>query len=88
MGRLLPRPPPQLDLRAVYAGEGAPARYRLRSLACFHGHHYSAFVLPEGGEGWVLLDDAQVRAVGDWAQVLSECEAGNLQPSVLFFASE
>lgn len=45
----LPRPsPPQVDLSQLYGGVPPGARYSLRSMACYYGRHYSAFVrLPE-----------------------------------------
>ena len=60
--------------------------YRLRAMVCYYGQHYSAFVLaPETG-GWLLFDDASVSRVGGWPDVLVKCQAGRIQPSVLFYA--
>ena len=62
-------------------------RYRLRSMVCYYGSHYSALVLLPalGGERWVLFDDARVSTVGSWADVLQKCEVGRIQPALLFF---
>ena len=51
----------------------------------YYGEHYAAFVLrPELGQ-WHYFDDANVRAVGSWADVKQQCMRGKLQPSVLFY---
>ena len=63
-------PPPQLDLAAVYRGLPPQQHvYRLRSLVCYYGAHYFAFVLvPELG-AWVMFDDTRTSRVGSWADV-------------------
>ena len=77
---------PQVDLHAVYRGVNPGQHvYRLRSLVCYYGAHYFAFVLlPELG-AWVMFDDTRVSRVGSWADVRRKCEAGRIQPSVLFY---
>jgi hypothetical protein len=51
----------------------------------YYGQHYQALVLvPEAG-GWLTFDDTRVAAVGSWADVRRKCEAGRIQPSVLFY---
>ena len=32
-----------------------------------------------------MFDDASASAVGSWAEVRARCEAGRIQPSVLFY---
>lgn len=45
----------QVDLSQLYSSVPGGARYRLRSLACYYGRHYSAFVrLPELNDRWVM----------------------------------
>lgn len=83
--------PRQIDLRQLYDGvpPGAAARYRLRAMACYHLRHYSACVrLAELGGRWVAFDDASASAVGAWPEVRRRCEAGRMQPSVLFYEAE
>jgi len=59
--------------------------YRLRSMVCYYGQHYQALILvPEAG-GWLMFDDTRVTRVGSWADVKQKCEAGRIQPSVLFY---
>ena len=74
-------------MREVYSGEAAQHRYRLRSMACYYGSHYSAFVLMPlpAGLRWVMFDDESVSLVGGWQDVIVKCEAGRIQPSVLFY---
>ena len=70
----------------VYPDSRAGARrYALRSMVCYYGQHYQALVLvPEAG-GWLMFDDTRVSRVGSWADVRRKCEAGRIQPSVLFY---
>ncbi|KAL4433821.1 hypothetical protein ABPG75_000262 [Micractinium tetrahymenae] len=79
-----------LALGEVYEGEAALGRrYRLRSLVGYYGAHYSAFVaLPELGGEFALFDDTQVSRAGGWEAVVRKCEAGRIQPSVLFYEAE
>ena len=67
---------------------GVPAgthRYALRSMVCYYGQHYQALVLVPGAGGWLLFDDTRVVRVGSWDSVRRKCEAGRVQPSVLFY---
>ena len=79
-------PPRQVDLGEVYQGtERGRLVYRLRSMVCYYGQHYQALVLvPEAG-GWLMFDDTRVTCVGSWADVRAKCQAGRIQPSVLFY---
>ncbi|KAL4450742.1 hypothetical protein ABPG77_001098 [Micractinium sp. CCAP 211/92] len=76
----------EIDLGEVYQGtERGSHRYRLRSMVCYYGQHYQALVLvPEAG-GWLVFDDTRVARVGGWDAVRRKCEAGRIQPSVLFY---
>lgn len=76
--------PQELDLAEVYLGL-APGEhmYRLRSLVCYYGAHYHAFVHVDGT--WLMFDDATTNVVGPWSHVVRKCELGKIQPSMLFF---
>ena len=75
-----------LDLAALYGGLDPGAHhYRLRSMVAYYGAHYQAFVFMPDLQRWVLLDDAAVSSVGGWGDVVRKCEAGRIQPSVLFY---
>ena len=75
-----------MDLGEGYQGvDRGVHRYALRSMVCYYGQHYQALVLvPEAG-GWLMFDDTRVTRVGSWADVRRKCEAGRIQPSVLFY---
>ena len=81
--------PLQVDLGEIYrAVEPGQLLYRLRSLVCYYGAHYQAFVLlPELGR-WLMFDDTRVSNIGTWADVRRKCELGRIQPSVLFYEAE
>lgn len=82
-----------VDLADVYkAVEKGALQYRLRALVAYYGQHYQAFVrppgCPHGPNHWVMVDDARAVDVGDWNKVVAKCQAGKIQPSVLFFERE
>lgn len=62
-----------------------PAPCNCSSVICYFGHHYTAFVLSEELQQWLLIDDTVIRVVGDWAQVKALLVAQRLQPSLLFY---
>lgn len=73
------------DSEQAEAAEVAGTRYRLASMVCYYGRHYFAFLLLPASGGWVMMDDAASTVVGGWPQVLHRCEAGRIQPSLLFY---
>jgi len=67
------------------AGDPGVLVYGLRSMVCYYGSHYFAFVLsPQLGQ-WLIFDDASVQGVGTWTDVVAKCRLGRIQPSVLFY---
>ena len=72
----------EVDIGQIYRALGQQL-YRLRSMVCFYGAHYHAFVHTSGR--WVMLDDANTAVVGAWEDVVRRCRLGRIQPSVLFF---
>ena len=83
-----------MDLGEIYQGvDRGVHRYTLRSMVCYYGAHYQALVWVPGaankakGESgaWLMFDDTRVSRVGSWADVQRKCEAGRIQPSVLFY---
>ncbi|BDA44359.1 probable inactive ubiquitin carboxyl-terminal hydrolase 54 at C-terminar half [Coccomyxa sp. Obi] len=72
----------EVDLAHIYKAQESRL-YRLRSMVCYYGAHYHAFVHTEGR--WIMFDDANTSVVGDWNAVLHKCQLGKIQPSVLFF---
>ena len=85
---------PQVDLRELYSGQDqeaavvANALYHLRSMVCYFGQHYLACVWADDLSAWLIFDDARVTRVGAWADVRRKCEAGHIQPSVLFYEAQ
>jgi len=72
----------------VFLGVGVGLhRYRLRCMVCYYGEHYQALILLPATQRWVLFDDAHVSPVGSWTDVRRKCQAGRIQPSMLFFES-
>lgn len=77
-----------LDLGDVYDGiEKRKHIYHLRSMVCYYGQHYLAFVLMPG-DTWFMFDDASMLRVGSWADVINKSALGRTQASVLFFERE
>lgn len=77
-----------LDLGEVY--DGVPECkhiYHLRSMVCYYGQHYLAYVLMPG-DTWFMFDDASMLRVGSWADVINKSALGRTQASVLFFEHE
>ena len=71
-----------VDLGAIYSGLGKQS-YHLKSMVCFYGAHYHAFVWSSGR--WFTFDDSAVSAVGVWRTVIQKCRLGHIQPAVLLF---
>lgn len=59
-----------------------------RSVICYFGHHYQAFVLSEELQQWLLFDDHVIKVVGDWQQVKQAMIKDRLQPSLLFYEAQ
>ena len=75
----------ELDLGDVYLHvPRARHIYHIRSMVCYYGQHYLAFVLMPDNV-WVMFDDALMQRVGDWMAVVNKCALGRTQASVLFF---
>ncbi|KAK9809137.1 hypothetical protein WJX72_009962 [[Myrmecia] bisecta] len=75
-----------VDMGAIYQGlPPATHLFKLRSMVCFYGAHYHAFVFSKETRKWLMFDDATVAVVGLWPDVVRKCQLGKIQPSVLFF---
>ncbi len=72
----------EVNLAHIYKAQESRL-YRLRSMVCYYGAHYHAFVHTAGE--WIMFDDANTSVVGGWDAVLHKCQLGKIQPSVLFF---
>lgn len=77
----------KVDLGSIFKGvpPHGNARYTLKSIICYFGHHYQAYAFSEELEQWLLFDDTNIQLVGDWQDVKSMVRSSRLQPSVLFY---
>ena len=62
--------------------------FRLQSMVAYYGQHYMALVYNHEVGAWLLFDDASISQVGQWADVVKKCQAGRIQPSVLFYLED
>lgn len=78
----------QVQLSKVFSVQGgASAVYELRSIVCYFGHHYLAYVFSEELSLWLMVDDEEVVLAGRWADVCRAIVSRRLQPSLLFYAT-
>ncbi|XP_050220988.1 uncharacterized protein LOC126671275 [Mercurialis annua] len=75
----------EIDISVLYRGLDPKSTHRLVSVVCYYGQHYHCFAYSQDHERWIMYDDKTVKVIGSWADVLSMCEKGHLQPQVLFF---
>ncbi|DBA68220.1 TPA: hypothetical protein ACH3X2_013837 [Trebouxia sp. C0005] len=60
-----------LDLADVYLGIAHGCfLYHIRSVVCYYGQHYIAFVLMSDSL-WYMFDDARILCIGLWADVIN-----------------
>lgn len=78
-----------VDLGEIYSGLGLGMHiYKLRSMVCYYGAHYQAFVLSPDLGKWLIFDDESITVIGSWESVKAKCLAGRIQPSVLFYEQQ
>nr|XP_011464559.1 PREDICTED: uncharacterized protein LOC101311291 isoform X2 [Fragaria vesca subsp. vesca] len=75
----------EIDISVLYRGLDPKSTHNLVSVVCYYGQHYHCFAYSHERECWVMYDDNTVKVIGGWADVLTMCERGHLQPQVLFF---
>lgn len=77
-----------LDIADIY--ENSPLGrdvYQLRSMVCYYGQHYMAFVLMADST-WHMFNDTRITAIGLWHDVIKKCTLGRIQASVLFYQKQ
>ncbi|XP_061358841.1 uncharacterized protein LOC133303025 isoform X2 [Gastrolobium bilobum] len=75
----------KIDISVLYRGLDPKSTHSLVSVVCYYGQHYHCFAYSHDHEQWIMYDDKTVKIIGGWADVLTMCERGHLQPQVLFF---
>ncbi|KAK4768107.1 hypothetical protein SAY87_003248 [Trapa incisa] len=75
----------EIDMSVLYRGLDPKHIYSLVSVVCYYGRHYHCFAYSHDHDRWIMYDDANVKVIGGWADVIAICEKGHLQPQVLFF---
>ncbi|KAL2321923.1 hypothetical protein Fmac_026302 [Flemingia macrophylla] len=75
----------KMDISVLYRGLDPKCIHNLVSVVCYYGQHYHCFAYSHDHEQWIMYDDKTVKVIGGWADVLTMCERGHLQPQVLFF---
>ncbi|XP_050376069.1 uncharacterized protein LOC126793558 isoform X2 [Argentina anserina] len=75
----------EIDISVLYRGLDPKSTHNLVSVVCYYGQHYHCFAYSHERECWVMYDDNTVKVIGGWADVLTMCERGHLQPQLLFF---
>ncbi|CAK8563119.1 unnamed protein product [Lathyrus sativus] len=75
----------KIDISVLYRGLSPKSTHNLVSVVCYYGQHYHCFAYSHDHGQWIMYDDKTVKVIGGWADVLTMCERGHLQPQVLFF---
>ncbi|KAM5570640.1 hypothetical protein ABKV19_011338 [Rosa sericea] len=75
----------EIDISVLYRGLDPKSTHNLVSVVCYYGQHYHCFAYSHERGCWVMYDDNTVKVIGGWADVLTMCERGHLQPQVLFY---
>ncbi|KAK4750412.1 hypothetical protein SAY87_003894 [Trapa incisa] len=75
----------EIDMSVFYCGLDPKQIHSLVSVVCYVGQHYCCFAYDHEIDQWILYDDANVKVIGGWADVLDVCEERHMRPEILFF---
>ncbi|KAK4782337.1 hypothetical protein SAY86_016439 [Trapa natans] len=75
----------EIDMNVFYCGLDPKQIHSLVSVVCYVGQHYCCFAYDHEIDQWILYDDANVKVIGGWADVLDVCEERHMRPEILFF---
>ncbi|KAJ1438988.1 Ubiquitin specific protease domain [Sesbania bispinosa] len=75
----------KIDISVLYRGLDPKSTHNLVSVVCYYGQHYHCFAYSHDHEQWIMYDDKTVKIIGGWADVLTMCERGHLQPQFMVF---
>ncbi|KAJ6688061.1 INACTIVE UBIQUITIN CARBOXYL-TERMINAL HYDROLASE 53-LIKE [Salix koriyanagi] len=70
----------EIDISVFYRGLDPKNIRSLVSVVCYYGQHYHCFAYSQDHDQWIMYDDKTVKVIGSWADVLTMCEKGHLQP--------
>ncbi|KAK8686155.1 hypothetical protein V6N13_125182 [Hibiscus sabdariffa] len=73
----------EIDVSVLYRGLDPKNKHNLVSVVCYYGQHYHCFAYSYDRERWIMYDDKIVKVIGSWADVVTMCEQGHLQPQAI-----
>ena len=78
----------------IFSKQGLPKEslqpYFFRGMVCYYGLHYVSIFqdLSSGTPRFLLFDDARIRVIGRWRDVLTECRRARYQPVLLLYEKD
>ncbi len=80
----------QMNLADLFLAPGPQrASYRLRSMACFYGNHWTVFVRSHHvNDKWITVDDEKASVSDGFSSIVNKCARGKQRPAVLFLERE
>ena len=84
----------RLSPAEIFSKQGIPKdsvpQYFFRGMVCYYGQHYvSVFQdCSVGRPRFLLFDDARIRVIGQWRDVLAECKRARYQPVLLLYEKD
>ena len=75
---------------SVTSNEVSPEVFFFRGMVCYYGLHYVSIFqdLSSGTPRFLLFDDARIRVIGRWRDVLTECRRARYQPVLLLYEKD